>query len=81
MAQGSQIQSPNVLGLRRVWRYAGVPVDGTSGTLAGIADKGDLLIDTDTPGFIKTPILRLPLHGLSMRQAEAQVLPMELRGK
>ena len=32
--------------LRRVWRNAGAPVDGTSGTYAAIAEKGDLLIDT-----------------------------------
>jgi hypothetical protein len=30
--------------LRRVWRYAGTPATGT--TLAGVADKGDLCIDT-----------------------------------
>jgi len=30
----------------RVWRNAGVPVDGTSGTSAGSAAKGDLLVDT-----------------------------------
>jgi len=32
--------------LRRTWRYAGTPSDGTSGTYAGVAEKGDLLIDT-----------------------------------
>jgi hypothetical protein len=31
---------------KRAWRNAGAPSDGTSGTYAGIADKGDLLIDT-----------------------------------
>ncbi len=30
--------------LRRIWRYAGTPATGT--TLAGVADKGDLCIDT-----------------------------------
>lgn len=32
--------------LRRVWRNAGTPSDGGSGTYANIAEKGDLLIDT-----------------------------------
>jgi hypothetical protein len=39
----SEILNPTVLGLRRTWRNAGAPVNGT--TLAGVADKGDLLID------------------------------------
>jgi len=33
-------------GLRRVWRNAGTPTSGTSGTYAGSADPGDLCIDT-----------------------------------
>jgi hypothetical protein len=32
--------------LRRSWVNAGAPSNGTSGTLAGIANKGDLLIDS-----------------------------------
>ena len=32
--------------LRRAWRNAGTPTNGTSGTYAGIAEIGDLLIDT-----------------------------------
>ncbi len=32
--------------LRRVWRNAGTPVDGTSGTYANICEIGDLLIDS-----------------------------------
>ena len=32
--------------LRRTWRNAGVPSDGGAGTLANIAEKGDLLIDS-----------------------------------
>lgn len=32
--------------LRRTWRNAGAPTNGTSGTYAGIAEPGDLLIDT-----------------------------------
>ena len=41
-------ESSNIIAgsLRRVWRYAGAPVDGTSGTYAGIVEKGDLLIDS-----------------------------------
>ena len=31
--------------LRRTWRNAGVPVNGVAGTYAGIAEKGDLLVD------------------------------------
>lgn len=31
---------------KRTWYNAGAPTNGTSGTLAGIADKGDLLSDT-----------------------------------
>lgn len=42
----SEIQNPNVLGLRRTWRYAGTPTDGAAGTLYDRADPGDLLIDT-----------------------------------
>jgi hypothetical protein len=42
------IQTTNKLTgtLRRVWRYAGSPSNGTSGTFAGQAEKGDLLIDS-----------------------------------
>lgn len=36
-------------GQQRLHINAGAPVDGTSGTLAGIAEKGSLLIDTSTP--------------------------------
>ncbi len=44
---GSNESSNYVAGsLRRSWRNAGVPTDGTSGTYAGVCDKGDLLIDT-----------------------------------
>lgn len=32
--------------LRRTWRNAGTPINGTSGTYAGVAEPGDLLIDT-----------------------------------
>lgn len=32
--------------LRRAWRNAGTPANGTSGTYAGIAEIGDMLIDT-----------------------------------
>ena len=32
--------------LRRTWRNAGVPTNGTSGTYAAVVDIGDLLIDT-----------------------------------
>jgi len=41
-------ESPNYVAgsLRRSWRNAGTPTDGTSGTYAGICEKGDLLIDT-----------------------------------
>ena len=38
--------SQEVLGFRRSWRIAGSPSDGTSGTLYGRTDPGDLLIDT-----------------------------------
>lgn len=42
------IQNANKIddALRRSWRNAGAPTDGTSGTLAGVAAPGDLLIDT-----------------------------------
>lgn len=42
----ANIESTNKVenALCRTWRYAGVPVNGT--TLAGVADVGDLLIDT-----------------------------------
>lgn len=33
-------------GTRKPWVNAGAPVDGTSGTLAGVAEAGDLLIDS-----------------------------------
>ena len=42
---GTPIESPNAIGLRRTWRFATTPVDGTSGTLVGVADPGDMLID------------------------------------
>ncbi len=44
----SVIESTNKLGgaLRRMWRNAGSPTDGTSGTLAGVCEAGDVLIDT-----------------------------------
>ncbi|MDA2936827.1 hypothetical protein MYX75_01005 [Acidobacteria bacterium AH-259-A15] len=43
----SGIEGISIEGSRkRAWRFAGVPVDGVSGTLAGIAEPGDLLIDT-----------------------------------
>ena len=44
----SVIESANKLSgtLRRMWRNAGTPTDGTSGTLAGVAEAGDVLIDT-----------------------------------
>lgn len=32
--------------LRRTWKNAGSPTDGTSGTLATIAEPGDLLVDS-----------------------------------
>ena len=32
--------------LRRTWRNAGDPVNGASGTYAGVASPGDLLIDS-----------------------------------
>jgi hypothetical protein len=31
---------------KRPWRNAGVPTDGVAGTKVGVADKGDLLVDT-----------------------------------
>lgn len=41
------IEGLNIAGsLRRTWRNAGAPVDGVAGTYAGIAEKGDLLIDS-----------------------------------
>ncbi len=41
-------ESPNYVAgsLRRAWRHNDTPVNGTSGTYAGIAEPGDLLIDT-----------------------------------
>jgi len=42
---GTPIESPNAIGLRRSFRKSGAPVDGTSGTLVGVADPGDVLID------------------------------------
>lgn len=42
----AEIQNPEVVGLRRVWRNAGAPTDGAAGTLYNRADPGDLLIDT-----------------------------------
>lgn len=36
----------NIGGSRGVWAHAGVPVNGTSGTAAGEAHPGDLLVDT-----------------------------------
>ena len=38
------LESPQAVGLRRSWRNAGAPVSGT--TLAGVAEPGDILIDT-----------------------------------
>ena len=45
----TQLNSTNKIegSYRRVWRYAGSPSDGTSGTYAGVAEPGDLLIDTE----------------------------------
>ncbi|MBA7571928.1 hypothetical protein ES708_13698 [subsurface metagenome] len=43
----SDIKKPVVLGLRRTWRNASTPVNGTEGTLAGVADPGDMLIDIE----------------------------------
>ncbi len=44
---GSNESSNFIAGsLRRVWRYAGAPSDGASGTYVGVAEKGDLLIDS-----------------------------------
>jgi len=44
---GSNESSLIVAGsLRRAWRNAGVPTNGTSGTYAAIAEAGDLLINT-----------------------------------
>lgn len=37
--------------LRRLWNYAGAPTSGTSGTFAGMAQPGDLLID-ETNGIV-----------------------------
>ena len=37
--------------LRRLWNYAGAPTSGTSGTYAGSAEPGDLLVD-DTNGIV-----------------------------
>jgi len=42
---GTPIESPTSVGLRRSFRKSGAPVDGTSGTLVGVADPGDVLID------------------------------------
>lgn len=41
-------ESSNIIAgsLRRVWRYAGAPTDGAAGTYYGVAEKGDLLIDS-----------------------------------
>lgn len=36
-------------GQQRIHLNAGAPTDGVNGTLAGIAEKGSLLIDTTTP--------------------------------
>jgi len=48
----ASIEGTSIAGARkRPWTNAGAPTDGTSGTLAGIAEKGDLLIDTSTPGL------------------------------
>ena len=41
------IKAANSIGLRRTWRNAGIPTNGTSGTLATVADAGDLLIDVN----------------------------------
>ncbi len=44
---GSNESSNYVAGsLRRTWRNAGDPVNGSSGTYAGVASPGDLLIDS-----------------------------------
>lgn len=37
--------------LRRTWRNAGAPTDGTSGSFAGQAEKGDLLVDSTNGGL------------------------------
>lgn len=51
------ILNPTVIegALRRCWRNAGTPTDGTSGTYAGSADPGDILIDTtNTKLYVNT---------------------------
>ncbi len=40
------IASKGNLNLVPVWAHAGVPVSGTSGTLASVVGVGDLLVDT-----------------------------------
>lgn len=42
---GEVIEPTNAVGLRRTWRKSGAPTDGASGTLVGVADPGDMLID------------------------------------
>ncbi|UOF76937.1 hypothetical protein [Bacteriophage sp.] len=41
--QGGNIIEP---GFAPIYRNAGAPVNGTSGTLFGVAEPGDLLVDT-----------------------------------
>ena len=42
-----EIQAAESIGLRRTWRNAGIPSGGPTGTLAAVADAGDLLIDVN----------------------------------
>jgi len=50
---GTPVESPNAIGLRRSFRKSGAPVDGTSGTLVGVAEPGDILIDyTNTKLYV-----------------------------
>jgi hypothetical protein len=64
--QGNEIAGARV----RTYENAGAPVDGTSGTLAGVAKKGALLVDTTNANlYINTGTKASPTWKMFTRAA------------
>lgn len=69
-ARGRGAAGENVSGSLGPFSNAGAPVDGTSGTKAGTADKGALLIDTTNANlFVNAGTLSSPTWKLVTRAA------------
>jgi hypothetical protein len=69
--------------LRRLWNYAGDPTSGTSGTFAGMAQPGDLLID-ETNGIVykntntKASPTWIPLPAPEVTQKATGLIPLTI---